>query len=139
ELGDRGWMKVLKAHDSVVNKRVDDHGGEVVKTQGDGFMVTFQDPDGALRCAIDMQQDFAEGRGRLKKTPIRVRIGVHSGEAIARDGDVFGRNVALAARVAALAEGGEILASDAVRELTEGDADIRFGTPREVEMKGLPG
>ena len=56
-----------------------------------------------------------EGR-QLRRTPVRVRIGIHIGTAVARDGDYFGRNVAKAARVAALAEGGQILTSDEVRE-----------------------
>jgi class 3 adenylate cyclase len=97
ELGDKQWLKLLRAHDSVVKKRVEARGGEVVKTQGDGFMVTFPEADDAVRCAMDMQQEFARGKGRFRKTPIRVRIGLHAGDAITKDGDVFGTNVALAA------------------------------------------
>jgi class 3 adenylate cyclase len=145
ELGDRRWLKLLRAHDSIVRNRVESHGGEVVKTQGDGFMVTFPDADEALRCAVEIQRELAAGKGKFKKRPIRVRIGLHSGEAIARDGDVFGRNVALAARVADQAAGGEILASAAVRDIADevdgdgGEEGISFGKPREVKLKGVPG
>lgn len=142
ELGDRRWVRLLRTHDSIVRKRVEAHGGQVVKTQGDGFMITFPDADEALRCAVEVQREFASDKGKLRKTPIRVRIGLHSGEAIARDGDLFGRNVALAARVADQAAGGEILASAAVREIadeSDGNGGIRFGESRSVELKGLPG
>jgi class 3 adenylate cyclase len=139
ELGDRGWVKLLKAHDKVVHDRVTAHEGEVVKEQGDGFMVAFPSSVHAVKCAIEMQRAFDSGRGRLKKTPIRVRIGIHAGKAIERKGDYYGRNIAMAARVAQSAEGGEILASEAVTELAGDTEELRFGTAREVELKGFPG
>jgi len=76
--------------------------------------------------------------------PIRVRIGLHTGEAI-KEGDAggradfFGKNVILAARIAGQAKGGEILVSSLLKELTESGGDIRFGDGREVELKGLSG
>jgi class 3 adenylate cyclase len=72
---------------------------------------------------------------------VRVRIGVHTGQVISRDGDYFGRNVAMAARVAALADGGEVLVTDAVRAETEGSGDrrMRFEEAATVELRGLPG
>jgi class 3 adenylate cyclase len=139
ELGDRGWVRLLRAHDKIVHDRVAAHEGEIVKAQGDGFMIAFPSSAGALECAVEMQRAFDSGRGRLKKTPIRVRIGVHAGKAIARKGDYYGRNVAMAARVAQSAEGGEILASEAVKELAGGAAEVRFGEARVVELKGFPG
>jgi adenylate cyclase len=139
QLGDRAWMRTLAAHDALVHRRVDAHGGHIVKSQGDGFMIAFASPQESLRCAIEIQRAFAAGNRRLRKTPIRVRIGIHVGQAVAKEGDLFGRNVAFAARVAGQAEGGEILVSQDVSEAT-GDGDgIRFTSPREVELKGLPG
>jgi class 3 adenylate cyclase len=68
---------------------------------------------------------------------VRVRIGAHRGSAVHRDGDLFGRNVAYAARVAAQADGAEVLVSDRVLEsLTE---ETRVIESREVELKGVPG
>jgi adenylate cyclase len=68
-----------------------------------------------------------------------VRIGIHMGTMLRRGDDLFGRNVAMAARVAGHASGGEILVSDSVRDAIEGVSDIQLCTPREVELKGLRG
>jgi adenylate cyclase len=139
ELGDRAWMRVLGAHDRIVRDRVAAHGGTIVKSQGDGFMVTFANPDEAVRCAVEIERELARGRRRLRKTPLRVRIGIHVGQVVARDGDLFGRNVAYAARVAAEAEGEEILVSEPVRDHVGDDDGFGFSEPRTVELKGLPG
>jgi adenylate cyclase len=68
-----------------------------------------------------------------------VRIGMHAGTSVRRGDDLFGRNVAMAARVAGLADGGEILVSKPVRDGVVGLAGIEFGSPREVELKGFQG
>lgn len=135
--GDDSWLRILNAHDKVVQEAVERNSGHVVKHQGDGFMVAFHDPASALNTAIAVQQEMAKPR-RLRKDPIRVRVGIHTGVAVERDGDYFGLNVAKAARVAAQATGGEILASDHVREAL-GDSDFELGEPRFAELKGLPG
>ena len=74
----------------------------MVKTQGDGFMVAFPTPEDAVRCAIAVQRAFDKG-SRKGKALVLVRIGIHHGDVVHRDNDIFGRNVAQAARVAALA------------------------------------
>jgi adenylate cyclase len=139
ELGDRAWLRVLGAHDSIVRGRVDEHDGHIVKSQGDGFMVAFASPEQSVRCAVDIQRTLAAGSRRLRKTPVRVRIGIHVGKAVTKDGDLFGRNVALAARVASCADGGEILVSSQVEEAAGEIDGIDFASSREVELKGLPG
>jgi len=68
-----------------------------------------------------------------------VRIGIHHGDVVHRDNDIFGRNVAQAARVAALAEGGEILVSETVAEAVTACVDLALGEPRAVQLKGLAG
>jgi class 3 adenylate cyclase len=71
---------------------------------------------------------------------VRVRVGVHTGEAIrGDDGDLFGRHVVVAARIANLAQGGEILASSLVREIVEPRGDVTFTAPRSVQLKGIAG
>ena len=67
-----------------------------------------------------------------------MRIGIHTGRVVTRDGDYFGRNVAMAARVASCAEGGEVLASTAVRDALDDDAAVLLHEGDEVELKGLP-
>lgn len=138
-LGDRAWVRLLAAHDRIVRDRVEAHGGYVVKSQGDGFMVAFSQPTDAIACAVEIQHRLADGDRRLRKEPIQVRIGVHLGRAVERNGDLFGRNVALAARVAAEANGGQILVSTAVAERVADAHGFNFVRPRDVELKGLPG
>jgi adenylate cyclase len=135
-LGDRGWVKVLERHNKLINELVDDHGGHVVKSQGDGFMIAFGDPGQAVLCSIEVQRALHDSD---RWGAIRVRIGIHMGTLLRRGDDLFGRNVAMAARVAGHASGGEILVSDSVRDAIEGVPDIQLGTPREVELKGLLG
>ncbi len=138
-LGDKDWVRLLARHDSSVRSAIERHDGQVVKTQGDGFMAAFGSPEQAVRCAISIQQAFDGGRRKDKAAAVLVRIGIHYGDVVHRDNDIFGRNVAHAARVAALAEGGEILVSEPVAE-TLGDCDdITLAEPREVRLKGLAG
>jgi adenylate cyclase len=136
-LGDRGWVKVLEKHNKLIQKFVDDHGGQVVKNQGDGFMIAFADPREAVRCGIGVQRALLEDPDRWEG--IRVRIGIHVGPSVRRGDDLFGRNVAMAARVAGQADGGEILVSEPVREAIDGTSDIELCAPYEVELKGLQG
>ena len=141
-LGDKAWVRVLTAHDALVRAMVDKRRGRVVKSAGDGFMVAFRDPVSAVLAARGIQRALARTLDpRLRLTPVRVRIGVHTGTVISRDGDYFGRNVAMAARVAGLADGGEVLVTEAVREGTadSGDRRMRFEDAGTVELKGLPG
>lgn len=141
-LGDKAWVRVLAAHDALVRAMVDKRRGRVVKTAGDSFMVAFRDPVAAVLAARGIQRALARTLDpRLRLTPVRVRIGVHTGTVISRDGDYFGRNVSMAARVAALADGGEVLVTQAVRDETSesGDRRMRFEEAGTVELKGLPG
>ncbi|WP_205865521.1 adenylate/guanylate cyclase domain-containing protein [Mycolicibacterium porcinum] len=136
-MGDRAWVKLLEKHNKLVQARVDKHGGHVVKTQGDGFMIAFADPENAVRFATDVQGALAASPQRWQA--IRVRIGVHMGTSVRRGDDLFGLDVAMAARVAGQADGGEILVSEPVGEAVRHLDDIVLGAAREVELKGLPG
>ena len=136
-LGDRDWVKVLERHNKLVCKLVGDHGGHVVKNQGDGFMIAFSDPGQAARCCVGVQRALQADPDRWGA--IRVRIGIHMGPLVRRGDDLFGRNVAMAARVAGHAGGGEILVSEPVRGALDAVPGIELDTPREVDLKGLVG
>ncbi len=162
-LGDQRWLELLHEHNAIVRKQVKSHGGFEVKSEGDGFMLAFQSARRALACAIDIQRALAErnrsvgaqhdaplpgavpgagpstGSGRTDMEPIRVRIGLHTGEAIKEGADFFGKHVNLAARIAGQAQGGEILVSSLLKELTESAGEFTFGEGRNVELKGLKG
>jgi adenylate cyclase len=133
-MGDRAWVRLLARHDKLVRKCVDEHAGHVVKSQGDGFMVAFAHPEEAVACSIAIQRALAK---RPSARTIRVRIGIHMGKSVRRGDDLFGRNVAMAARVAAQADGGEVLISEPVRDAVADEVEL--GQPRDVELKGFRG
>lgn len=135
-MGDRAWVRLLERHDKLVRRLVEQHCGHVVKSQGDGFMVAFAHPDEAVGCGVAVQRALTGQARRSSPTTIRVRIGIHMGKSVRRGDDLFGRNVAMAARVAAQADGGEVLISEPVREAV---GDLAVGPPREVELKGFRG
>ncbi len=101
-------------------------------------MVAFGGARRAVQCAVAIQRAFLRHNESAEQS-IRLRIGVHTGEAVREADDFFGRHVNLAARVGGEARGGEILVSSVVRELLRGVGDIRFAEEREVELKGLAG
>jgi len=137
-LGDQAAHRVIQAHNTLVRREVAAHGGAELELQGDGFLLAFADPRNALRCAIAIQRTFSAYSAAHPEQPIRVRIGLHTGEAIKEQDRFFGKTVILAARIAAQAKGGEILVSSLVKELTAG-AGVRFDGQRDVALKGLAG
>jgi eukaryotic-like serine/threonine-protein kinase len=138
-LGDEHWLELLREHNTIFREQINRHGGFEVKSQGDGFMLAFPDPCDALECAVDVQRAFAEREADDSLERLRVRMGLHTGEVIAEEGDFFGKNVILAARIAALAEGREILVSDQMREAAGDGNGFEFDDGRELELKGLAG
>jgi class 3 adenylate cyclase len=138
-MGDSAWMKVLSAHNNIIQLHVDKWQGRVVKNQGDGFMLTFGGARRALRAMIDVQRDLEDFARDNPDKGVRIRVGVHTGEVIAEDGDIFGKHVMLAARVGGQATGGEILVSSLVREIAAARGDLAFGEPRTVALKGIEG
>jgi len=136
-IGDRAWVRLIGKHDKAVHRFVDRHDGYVVKSQGDGFMIAFAQPEQAVRCGVDIQRSLQK-----RANDIRVRIGIHVGKSVLRGDDLFGRNVAMAARVAGRADGGEILVSESVRDAIDGCEDcedIAIDDGREAELKGFGG
>ena len=135
-LGDTEFLRMLAWHDRIVRDTAQEHRGFVVKSQGDGFMLAFPSAAFALRASVVMRERISAGFDNL---PIRIRAGLHSGEAIKHDDDFYGRTVVIAARISALALGGEILASDLVYALARGLGTFTFGEKRSATLKGLDG
>ncbi|QZT65754.1 adenylate/guanylate cyclase domain-containing protein [Mycolicibacterium austroafricanum] len=133
-IGDRAFVRLLGRHDKSVRGHVDAHDGYVVKSQGDGFMVAFARPAQAVRCGLAIQHSLGK-----RPNGIRVRIGIHVGKSVLRGDDLFGRNVAMAARVAAEADGGEVLVSSAVRDALADADDIVVDGERDAHLKGFSG
>jgi class 3 adenylate cyclase len=136
-LGDARWQELLRQHNALIRKQIRGHGGFEVKTMGDGFMVVFRSALRGLECAVAIQRAFSL-TNPSREEPVRVRIGLHTGEALKEDGDFFGQNVILASRVAGQAAGDEILVSSLLKQLVEGSINtIVLREPRYVELKGF--
>jgi class 3 adenylate cyclase len=134
ELGDRAWFRLLERHNQIFRRELARCGGREVKSIGDGFMLTFPSVRRALRFATRVQQHVEADEG----PDLRVRMGIHTGEAIVdTSGDLFGRHVNLAARVANVAGGGQILASLVVHEIAAGRDDVAFGQPELATFEGF--
>ena len=131
ELGDAPWKDLLAEHDVVVRRALAGHRGTEIDRTGDGFLVTFDGPARAVRCA----RDIAEEVGRLG---IEIRAGCHTGEIELVDGGIRGIAVHIAARVMALAGPSEVLVSSTVRDLV-GGSGLSFEERGTHELKGVPG
>jgi class 3 adenylate cyclase/pimeloyl-ACP methyl ester carboxylesterase len=131
-LGDERGRDVLREHERITREVLKAHGGTEVKTMGDGFMASFGSVTKAVECAIALQRAFGEREGE----PLSVRVGLNAGEPIEEDGDLFGATVILASRIAAKAEGGEILVADPVRGLCSGKGFL-FADRGEFVAKGF--
>jgi class 3 adenylate cyclase/pimeloyl-ACP methyl ester carboxylesterase len=134
-LGDAKARAVIREQERIVREALRSHRGAEVKTMGDGFMASFSSPTWALECAVAMQTAF-EARNESAEEPIRVRVGVNAGEPVAEEDDLFGVAVIRAARIAAIAQGGEILVANVVRELAEGK-DFLFADRGDVALRGF--
>jgi class 3 adenylate cyclase len=137
ELGDQRFLKVIDRHHRLFRDQIKANDGHEVKSQGDGFMVAFSSARRAIDCAVAVQKELENGKRMLR--PLRVRIGLHTGEVMRHDGDLYGKNVVMAARVASLAQGGQIPVTQVVKELTDSAGDLRFDQGRDVELRGLQG
>ena len=134
--GARPRLNCRPKHNAIVRAQLAAHGGHEVELQGDGFLLAFQSAHQALLCAVALQRALRQ-RNESADEPIRIRIGLHTGEAL-RDADkFFGRTVILAARIAAQADGGEILVSSRLKELIRGVGDVCFGAAHQVDLKGI--
>jgi class 3 adenylate cyclase len=137
-LGDRRWLEVLRAHNDVVRDVTTEHGGTVVKGQGDGFMLAFASARRALTCSQAIERSIGE-TFKDPGSPVRVRIGLHVGETTREADDFFGHAVNYAARIASSAAGGEIVVSSLVYGLLAQTGEFVFEPAREVELKGVEG
>jgi class 3 adenylate cyclase len=133
-MGDQAWEHLLRWHDDALRTLFARYGGEVVNSTGDGFFLAFDSPGPAIECAVAVQRELAEHR-RTKGFAPGVRLGVHTAEANRRERDYSGKGVHVAARIAALAEGGQVLASASTA--TEAGAPYPTSEPRPVALKGV--
>ena len=128
-LGDRAWRDLLERHNAVVRRELKAFGGREMDTAGDGFFAVFEAPERAVRCAESIISALA-------LLGIAVRAGVHTGECEVIAGKVGGMAVVIGARIAALAEAGQVLVSGSVRDLMTGSGQ-RFAGGEQQTLKGV--
>lgn len=131
KLGDRKWRDLLDSHDEAAREEFKRFGGTEVKTVGDGFLATFEGPEDAVRCASAIAESVSE-------LGLEMRAGLHTGQCEIRDSDLGGIAVHIAARIAELAEPGEVLVSQTVKELVTG-SKLPFVSRGTHALKGVPG
>jgi class 3 adenylate cyclase len=144
-LGPERWTALLRDHETLVRQLVSHHDGQIVKAQRDGFLASFSSAHAGLHCAIELQRTLAgdppapAAASDPGGPAFSVRAGLHSGFVIVNPDELLGRNVVLAARIAAQAKGGEILVSSTLKEFTERDPSFHFSERGEFHFKGVLG
>ncbi|AWM89072.1 adenylate/guanylate cyclase domain-containing protein [Microvirga sp. 17 mud 1-3] len=129
DLGDRRWRTLLDQHDNLVRQEISRFRGQEVKSLGDGFLATFDGPARAVWCAAAII-------GVAHSLGLQIRCGLHTGEIELKGQDIAGIAVHIAARIAAQAQGGQVLVSRTVRDLVAGSG-LRFVDEGTRSLKGL--
>src|SRR5258706_4908941 len=136
-LGHDAYEALRHEHFTALRAAVAKHGGTEVKTPGDGLMLRFDGAASAIACAVAMQQVTDDAGRRSDGDRPQIRVGVSLGEATLESGDVFGAPAVEAARLCAVATGGQIVVSDVVRNLTRGRGHTLVSLG-ELTLNGLP-
>ncbi|WP_426434465.1 adenylate/guanylate cyclase domain-containing protein [Bradyrhizobium genosp. P] len=127
------YARVGRLRRELIEPRLSEHQGRLIKTTGDGFLVEFASPIAALRCAIAIQSDLSNDPG-----PLRIRIGLNLGDVIVEDsGDVYGEGVNIAARLEALCDPGGILISGKIHSEVDGKIKAAFEDRGEQQVKNI--
>jgi len=136
---EEGTLAQLKAHRrALVDPKINEHRGRIVKTTGDGMLVEFASVVDALRCAVEVQRGMLERNAEVpREKRIEFRVGIHQGDIIIDGGDIFGDGVNVAARLEGLAEPGGICVSARVQEDAQGKLDIPFEDIGEQQLKNI--
>jgi len=135
--GDRLAQRAFDIHDEIVRGEVAAHDGRVVKGLGDGFMVVFATPSDGLGCARAIQQALERERRMHPESTVQVRMGLNTGEVVRQGDDLQGIAINAAARIAAKAKGGQILASEVVRQLTSANPEHGMTVRGWFALKGF--
>jgi class 3 adenylate cyclase len=130
-VGDENWRELLAEHNRIVRQEITRHGGREIASTGDGFFATFPLPADAIRCAC-------AASASVSQLGLRIRAGLHTGECEALGDNLAGIAVHIGARVAGLAQPGEVLVSTTVKDLVAG-SNFQFQDRGNATLKGIPG
>ena len=136
---EEGTLAQLKAHrKALIDPKITEHRGRIVKTAGDGMLVEFASVVDAVRCAVEVQRGMIErNAGVPQEKRIEFRVGIHQGDIIIDGGDIFGDGVNVAARLETLAEPGGICVSGRVQEDARGKLDVVFEDMGDHRLKNI--
>jgi class 3 adenylate cyclase len=129
ELGNTGWRALLEQHHALVRRRLGEFDGQEIDTAGDGFFAAFDGPRRAIECARSLMRD-------MRSLGLDIRAGLHTGECELLGEKPTGIAVAIGARVAGKAQGGDVLVSSTVKDLVAG-SEIKFEDRGVHELKGV--
>ena len=130
QAGDSGWRDAIDTHDQMLASVVERHGGTLIKTTGDGALVTFERPSSAIRCGRVLTTE-------ADRLGFQMRVGIHTGEIDRRGDDITGLAVVIAARAMQLAPANQVVVTGTVRELVAGSS-VSFLSAGDHELKGVP-
>src|SRR5215813_11199042 len=136
---EEGTLARLKAHrHELIDPKIKEHKGRIVKTTGDGLLVEFPSVVDAVRCAVEVQLGMVERNAAVPaEKRLEFRVGIHQGDIIVEDSDIFGDGVNLAARLEGLAEPGRICVSRVVRDEVRDKLDVAFDDLGEQQVKNI--
>jgi TolB-like protein/class 3 adenylate cyclase len=136
---EEGTLARLKAHRrELIDLKISEHRGRIVKTTGDGMLIEFGSVVDALRCATEVQVDMAKRNAKVRPDRrVEFRVGIHMGEVVVEDGDIFGDAVNVAARLESLAQSGGTCVSARVRRDAVGKLDLTFEDMGEQQLKNI--
>lgn len=139
EADEEGTVARQKAHHAeLIDPKIADHHGRIVKTTGDGLLVEFASVVDAVRCAVDLQRSMAEREGAVPEgRRIRYRVGINLGDIIIDGDDILGDGVNIAARLQEIAEPGGVCISDMVHQQIERKVDSAFEDAGEHQVKNI--
>jgi class 3 adenylate cyclase len=131
-LGDAAARDIFLQHDKIVRDQIRRYGGRELQNLGDGFMLSFESPSAAIKCACDMQKELS------KNIPsIKIRVGINTGEVVRREGQIpFGQAVVVASRLANKAKGDQIIVSEVTKHLVAGSL-FPFAERGRAKLKGI--
>jgi adenylate cyclase len=131
-------VKFVNYVKDLIEPKIEEHGGRLIRSMGDGLLVEFDSAADAVSCGLDIQEELA-GRdaGADTNSRIQLRIGINTGDVIVDDGDIYGNSVNITARLEELAEPGEIFVTRGVRDQLQGHLNLSFQDKGERRVKNI--
>jgi adenylate cyclase len=131
-------IKVNNYTKHLIEPKIAEHGGRLIRTMGDGFLVEFDSAADAVACGLEIQEGLREDDAAAGSDPrISLRVGINTGDVIADDHDIYGHSVNIAARLEGLAEPGEVYVTRAVHDQLEGQSGLSFEDRGERRVKNI--